>query len=277
MNRNVLNRVKNVKMQERSHLFNIRDKNHDEIQRILVNILEKDLSFSTKSKRLGSSLFRINYFDNNVDIESQKDNRITILYEQEKKIYVQINGKLNDSQISQLWEEFEKNLNNTINIEKIEKLKSTKDEIIEKISGLIEERGYTVKIEDVQEFVENFVEKYHRFPKKDEIYSIVKGYIIIVNEQKLTQNNDVELIEEEKNNESSDSSLESNQKDLSLTSNDNTVLIIPDKFERRICPNCGNKGLIHEMIDKSVIILDYPKIYGKKNCCAECGHEWRVR
>ncbi|MFW9987364.1 MAG: hypothetical protein ACFFC3_01790 [Candidatus Odinarchaeota archaeon] len=263
-------------MQERSHLFNIRDKNHDEIQGILENIVEKQLSLSTKAKRLGRSLLRINYFDNNVDMKSQKDNRITILLEQEKRIYVQINGNLSDSQISKLWKEFEENLNKISNIENIEKLKFTKDEIIEEISNLIEEKGYTVKFEDVQEFVENFTEKYHRFPKRDEINSIVKGYIIIVNEQKLSQNKDTELTEEEKNVESLDPSLESNQKDLSLTSNDNTVLIIPDKFERRTCPNCGNNGLIHEMIDKSVIILDYPKIYGKKNCCAECGHEWRV-
>ncbi|MFX1366475.1 MAG: hypothetical protein ACFFCE_19660 [Promethearchaeota archaeon] len=264
-------------MQERSHSFNIRNKNNDEIQWILENILEKHLSFSTKSKRLGRSLFRINYFDNNEDMDSQKNNRITILHEQEKRIYVQINGKLTDSQVGQLWEEFEKNLNKTIKIEKYKKPKASKAEIVNVIINLIEERGYEVKNEDVQEFVENFTEKYNRFPKKDEINSIVKGYIILVNEQKLNLNLDAELPTKEKKKKISNQSLESTQKDLSSTSNNNNVLVIHDKFERRTCPICGNNGLIHEMIDKSVIILDYPKIYGKKNCCAECGHEWRVR
>ncbi|MFX1501395.1 MAG: hypothetical protein ACFFDH_10585 [Promethearchaeota archaeon] len=264
-------------MPERSHSFNIRDKNNDEIQWILKNILEKHLSLSTKSKRLGRSLLRINYFDNNEDIDSQKNNRITILHEQEKSIYVQINGNLTDSQVSQIWKEIEKNLNKTLKLEKNKKLKNSKGEIVKEITNLIEERGYTVKNEDVQEFVENFTEKYHRFPKMDEINSIVKGYIIIVNEQKLNLNKDSEIPTEEKKKEISEQSIESNQKDLSITSNENTAIVIHDKFGRRTCPSCGNKGLIHEMIDKSVIILDYPKIYGKKNCCAECGHEWRVR
>ncbi len=47
---------------------------------------------------------------------------------------------------------------------------------------------------------------------------------------------------------------------------------------RRECPKCGNrnKTLIREIIDKSHIICDYPRIYGKKYHCGDCGIEWRV-
>ena len=263
-------------MLERSHSFDIRDKNYDNIQRIMENILEKDLSFSTDSKRLGRSLLRINYFDTNVDKEQQKNNRITILKESEKRIYIQINGKLTDSQVGQLWNEFEKKLNNSMKVEKVTKPIPSKVEIIREIKSLIDERGYIVKSEDVQEFVDNFIEKYNRFPKKEEINSIVKGYIIMVNEEKLFDNKDIDITIDEKKLEMFEPVLETTQKDISLTSTDSTVLVISDGVERRKCPSCGNDGLIHEKDDKSVILLDYPKIYGKKNCCANCGYEWRT-
>ncbi|MFX0057144.1 MAG: hypothetical protein ACFE85_06290 [Candidatus Hodarchaeota archaeon] len=51
-----------------------------------------------------------------------------------------------------------------------------------------------------------------------------------------------------------------------------------DSTERKkICPRCGNKNLsqIREMDDKNNIILSYPKIFGKKYRCGQCGTEWR--
>ncbi|MFX0137380.1 MAG: hypothetical protein ACFFDN_27320 [Candidatus Hodarchaeota archaeon] len=47
---------------------------------------------------------------------------------------------------------------------------------------------------------------------------------------------------------------------------------------RRECPVCGNTRhiYIHEEIDKTNIILDYPRIYGKKYKCGACGGQWRV-
>ncbi|MFX1568563.1 MAG: hypothetical protein ACFFCV_09360 [Promethearchaeota archaeon] len=47
---------------------------------------------------------------------------------------------------------------------------------------------------------------------------------------------------------------------------------------RRECPKCGNsnKMLIRETIDRTHIICDYPRMYGKKYHCGECGVEWRV-
>ena len=83
-------------MLKRSQSFDIRDKTYDDVQNFMQNILEKKLSLSTKIKRLGRSLLRIAYFDKNIDPGQQKDNRITILHEPDKRVYIQIKGNLPD-------------------------------------------------------------------------------------------------------------------------------------------------------------------------------------
>lgn len=57
------------------------------------------------------------------------------------------------------------------------------------------------------------------------------------------------------------------------------VLTISKPTGRRRCPKCGNsdKFMIREMIDKENIILDYPRVYGKKFRCGLCGVEWREK
>lgn len=47
---------------------------------------------------------------------------------------------------------------------------------------------------------------------------------------------------------------------------------------RRMCPSCDNTQhkFIYEEKDKTHIIMDYPRIYGKKFKCGKCGQEWRV-
>lgn len=54
---------------------------------------------------------------------------------------------------------------------------------------------------------------------------------------------------------------------------------IVEGTSRRECPICGNssKALIREITDKSHILMDYPRIYGKKFRCGECGREWRLQ
>ena len=46
---------------------------------------------------------------------------------------------------------------------------------------------------------------------------------------------------------------------------------------RRKCPNCGNSNpaSIHEKVDKTRIIMESPRMYGKKYICGECGMEWK--
>lgn len=275
MNKYILIRVENIKMLERSHSFEIRDKNHNEIQNIMENVLKKNLSLSIDSKRLGSSLLRINYFDSNIEREQQKNNRITLLQEPEKRVYIQINGKLTDLQVDQFWNEFEKKLNNSTYIHKIKEPRYSKEEIIQEIKSLIELKGYIVKGEDVQRFIENFIEEYKRLPKKNEYHSIVKGYMIMINEDYLLEKTETP-IKNETSLESKESVLDTIGDDISLISHNNNVVVLENSGGRRKCPSCGNEGLIHEMDDKSVIIMDYPKIYAKKYRCGPCGHEWRV-
>lgn len=47
---------------------------------------------------------------------------------------------------------------------------------------------------------------------------------------------------------------------------------------RRMCPSCDNSQtkFIYEEKDKTHILMDYPRIYGKKYKCGKCGQEWRL-
>jgi len=62
-------------------------------------------------------------------------------------------------------------------------------------------------------------------------------------------------------------------------SKDDSILTIEKPEGRRRCPKCGieDKFMIHETVDKSNIILDYPRVYGKKYKCGQCGVEWREK
>lgn len=60
---------------------------------------------------------------------------------------------------------------------------------------------------------------------------------------------------------------------------DDSIMTIEKGEGRRKCPNCANedKMLLHESVDKSNIILDYPRMYGKKFRCGLCGCLWREK
>ena len=60
---------------------------------------------------------------------------------------------------------------------------------------------------------------------------------------------------------------------------DESIMTIEREEGRRKCPKCANddKAMIHETVDKSNIILDYPRMYGKKFRCGLCGVLWRER
>ncbi|MHA1803027.1 MAG: hypothetical protein ACTSU4_00670 [Promethearchaeota archaeon] len=55
------------------------------------------------------------------------------------------------------------------------------------------------------------------------------------------------------------------------------ILTIEKHEGRRKCPKCNNENphMIYESVDKSQIIMDYPRVYGKKYKCGQCGAEWR--
>ncbi|UCC20297.1 MAG: hypothetical protein JSV62_03145 [Promethearchaeota archaeon] len=261
-------------MSDRSQSFDLQNKSYDEIQNIMENILKNNLSLSTKTKRLGKSLLRINYFDDNVEAEKQKDNRITILQEQEKRVYIQIKGKLTDAQVRQLWSALDKKLKNSTNLVKNQKLEPIKEDVIQEITRLIKLKGYIVKNEEVKTFIENFTEKFNRLPKKDEFDSIVKGYIIMTNEDHLLKKVKIP-IKNELSAASTDSVLDIVEDNKPLNSYNNRVVIIEDSIGRRKCPSCGDETSIHEMTDKTIVLMDYPRIYGKKKYCGLCGFEWK--
>jgi len=60
---------------------------------------------------------------------------------------------------------------------------------------------------------------------------------------------------------------------------DTSILTVDAPEGRRKCPECkqDDPHMIHESIDKSNIILDYPRIYGKKFTCGSCGVLWREK
>ncbi len=64
-----------------------------------------------------------------------------------------------------------------------------------------------------------------------------------------------------------------------MSEDKNDILTIDKPEGRRKCPSCGeeNKFMIHEETDKTQIIMDYPKVYGKKYKCGKCGTYWRER
>ena len=57
---------------------------------------------------------------------------------------------------------------------------------------------------------------------------------------------------------------------------DPKITVIETSEGRRICPKCHNQNirLIREITDKTKLISTYPRIYGKKFKCGECGTEW---
>ncbi|MFX0083700.1 MAG: hypothetical protein ACFE94_18270 [Candidatus Hodarchaeota archaeon] len=54
---------------------------------------------------------------------------------------------------------------------------------------------------------------------------------------------------------------------------------IVESYSRRQCPHCDNNRhmFIYEEIDKTNIIMAYPRIYGKKYKCGKCGTYWVVK
>ncbi|MFX0036997.1 MAG: hypothetical protein ACFE9I_15305 [Candidatus Hermodarchaeota archaeon] len=60
---------------------------------------------------------------------------------------------------------------------------------------------------------------------------------------------------------------------------DTSILTVEKQEGRRKCPECGidDPHMIHESVDKGNIILDYPRMYGRKYLCGQCGCQWREK
>ena len=84
--------------------------------------------------------------------------------------------------------------------------------------------------------------------------------IIVESEEPLSEEKEGEKIEE--------------PKEISL---EDEILIKEEATRKKVCPNCGvsNKDFIREIDDKTNIIYNHPKIYGKMYRCGQCGTEWR--
>jgi len=160
-----------------------------------------------------------------------------------------------------------------------------KDYIINDIIKEIEDKGFDIDKVYVEHFIENFQEQYHRLPKKNEIHSIVKSYIKVIegDNQELIK---VPLGKEESVSEQMEPVIKNfiQKKNIikSISSEpmfkySGEVLTLPKPNGRRTCPICGDESWfkIHETIDKHYIICQYPRIYGKKYTCSGCGCQWR--
>lgn len=94
-------------------------------------------------------------------------------------------------------------------------------------------------------------------------------------------NNEDYLFEQAKNSNINETSsenesvldiIEENQPPNSINT---SISVREDSIGRRKCPSCGDETSIHEITDKSIILMDYPRIYGKKKYCGLCGYEWK--
>jgi hypothetical protein len=96
----------------------------------------------------------------------------------------------------------------------------------------------------------------------------------------------LKLIKNAKNKDNLESSESLEEQELELSSDLETPVPtisssnkpIIEGYSRRQCPHCDNNRqmFIHEEIDKTSIIMAYPRIYGKKYKCGSCGGFWKV-
>ena len=162
-----------------------------------------------------------------------------------------------------------------------------KQYIVGDIIKEIEREGFSIEKVFVEDFVDNFQEKYNRLPKKTEIKPIAKSYLKVLGEDtNYSEINDLKtenlgLNDELKpviNNFLKKRNLINTITEESLFRNSREIITIPKTDGRRICPICGNDDnffKIHETIDKNYIISHYPKIYGKSYHCDACSCTWR--
>ncbi|MFW9773787.1 MAG: hypothetical protein ACFFEO_16670 [Candidatus Thorarchaeota archaeon] len=155
--------------------------------------------------------------------------------------------------------------------------------IVNEIKKEIEDRGFNIEKVYVEHFIENFQEEYHRLPQKNEINSIVKSYIKIIEDDK---EENISIKKEKSVSEQMEPIIKNfiQKKNIlksiskkAMFKYSEEILTLPKPNGRRTCPICGDESWfkIHETIDKHYIISHYPRVYGKKYSCSGCGCQWR--
>ena len=155
----------------------------------------------------------------------------------------------------------------------------SKEKIITYIVDKVEDLGFSVEKRRVLSFIENFYAKFNRLPGDNEIKPIILSYMKICKEEEENQLGEMieKLDEEDFNHGIFSKDLYKDMLNDFIPHGD--MLIIPKPDGRRVCPICGDSNLykIHEMIDKSDLLCDYPRIYGKKYSCDQCGVHWKEK
>ena len=162
-----------------------------------------------------------------------------------------------------------------------------KQYIVGDIIKEIEREGFSIEKVFVEDFINNFQQKYNRLPKKVEIKPIARSYLKMLEEDlNYSEVNDLKAGKTTLNEEITPvinqflkkKNIINTLTEESLFRNSGKILTIPKTEGRRICPICGNDDnffKIHEKIDKNYVISHYPKIYGKSYHCDACSCTWR--
>lgn len=163
-----------------------------------------------------------------------------------------------------------------------------KEYIINDIVREVNQKGLNIEKIYVESFIDNFLDEYERLPKKSEINPIVSSYIKMIEDGapiiEISQNSGefdskTNVIEPVVKSFIQKKNLINSIKSEGLFCRTGEMLVIPKPEGRRLCPICENENWykIHETIDRTDIICDYPKIYGKKYTCSGCGTVWKEK
>ncbi|HEY0088284.1 MAG TPA: hypothetical protein VGB37_05535, partial [Candidatus Lokiarchaeia archaeon] len=196
-----------------------------------------------------------------------------------ENITVLVKGNMSEIQNDIIWSGIEKAIDDLRNIEITKKKEMTEEELAKKIVERITKQGFAFKLEDAKNFIANFQKKFNRVPKGDEVESIGIGYISMLNKEMKVEGigpeitsqdekvKDINTIKQEKKSEIKEE----------IKKSVNGILEVKRAEGRRSCPKCGNQNAnaIKELIDKKIIISNYPQLYGKKFQCRLCNCEWR--
>lgn len=196
-----------------------------------------------------------------------------LIEEQNKKIQTM------DKTISRL-EERVKSIDNyreQINFNKL-KLKQYKEENKELKQEIA---NFSKMIESFEEFPSAEIQKDIKISQESTREQIMPEKVIqekgSIKEDETDEIEGFEKEREEKIKVSSiEDTFESTIRQQSPIQKDNKVIEVGRSPEhRRTCPVCGNQKHIRELTDKNKIISIYPRMYGKKFQCGQCGAEWR--